>query len=89
MLICQGRSCKSLGSAEIFKAFKNYSPTDLDIIGSGCLGQCGNGPMVLVLPQEYWYNRVSKSNVRALVENQLVKGKPVISLLYPVKHSRK
>ena len=70
VLICQGRSCKSLGSAEIFKAFKNYSPTDLDIIGSGCLGQCGNGPMVLVLPQEYWYNRVSKSNVRALVENQ-------------------
>ena len=89
VLICQGRSCKSFGSVAILEAFKNYSCTNFEIVGSGCLGQCGNGPMVLFLPQENWYDRVSQKNIPVLVRNQLLNGQAVSSLLYRVKHPYK
>lgn len=88
ILICQSRTCKSCGSAAVLKAFKDnhYLIPDVDIVGSGCLGQCGNGPMVLVLPQEVWYNKVHPKIVKTIIEQHLIAGKPVISLLYRVKH---
>ncbi|VEP13814.1 Ferredoxin, 2Fe-2S [Hyella patelloides LEGE 07179] len=86
VLVCQNLSCQSCGSAQVLKAFQAYSISDTTIVGSGCLGQCGNGPMVLILPQEIWYNKVSPDEVKILVEQHLLKGQPVKSMLYRVKH---
>lgn len=89
VLVCQNRTCKASGSAKVLQAFQNCSLTDSEIVGSGCLGQCGNGPMVLILPEEIWYSRVTANEVKTLVEQHLDRGQPVKSMLYPTKHSPK
>ena len=89
VLVCQNRTCKASGSVKVLQAFQNNSDTDVEVIGSGCLGQCGNGPMVLVLPEETWYSRVAPHKVKTLVEQHLDRGQPVKSMLYPVKHNLK
>lgn len=86
VLVCQGHTCKSYGSAAVLKAFQTYSIPNVKVIGSGCLAQCGNGPMVLILPEEIWYDRVSLDGVKILVEQHLLKGQPVGAMLYRVKH---
>lgn len=75
ILVCQNRTCKSVGSPKILKAFEEYSNLGLKVIGCGCLGQCGNGPMVLVLPQEIWYDRVTTSKVKSIIERYLTTNK--------------
>ncbi len=64
VLVCQGHTCKSSGSAAVLKAFQAYSIPEVRVIGSGCLAQCGNGPMVLILPEEIWYDQVSRQKVK-------------------------
>jgi (2Fe-2S) ferredoxin len=51
-------------------------------MASGCLGQCGNGPMVLVLPDLVWYCGVKPSEVPQVIEQHLCDGKPVSAMLY-------
>ncbi len=60
---------------------------EIQIIGSACLGQCGNGPMVLVMPEQVWYYRVHSEEVPAIVQRHLKDGKWVKTLLYPKFHS--
>jgi (2Fe-2S) ferredoxin len=68
ILVCQNRTCKSSGSSQVLKAFQAYSITHTQFVGCGCLGKCGNGPMVLILPQKIWYERVSVEKVKTIVE---------------------
>ena len=86
VLICQGRTCSSSGSAKVLVAFQVHSPPDVTVVGCGCLGQCGNGPMVLILPEETWYNRLSLKAVTTITEQHLCWGKPVVSMLYHPFH---
>lgn len=89
VLVCQNRTCKASGSRKVLQAFQNCSIFDVEIIGSGCLGQCGNGPMVLVLPEKTWYSRVTANEVTTLVGQHLDRGQPVKSMLYSAKHNSK
>ncbi|MEO0770499.1 MAG: hypothetical protein AAFY72_13915 [Cyanobacteria bacterium J06649_4] len=38
------------GASKVLEALQQSAPSDVDVVASGCLGQCGNGPMLLVLP---------------------------------------
>lgn len=68
IVICQNRTCRKQGSAEVLAAFAAIAlPPEIEVIASGCLGQCGNGPMVLLLPSEILYRRVSPQDVENLV----------------------
>jgi (2Fe-2S) ferredoxin len=86
ILVCQSRSCRKRGGAKVLAAFQSSIVTDITVIGSGCLGQCGNGPMVLVTPEEIWYSGVHPSEVPAVVERHLQGGRAVQSMLYPKYH---
>ncbi|NES72923.1 MAG: (2Fe-2S) ferredoxin domain-containing protein, partial [Okeania sp. SIO2D1] len=57
VLVCQGRTCSSSGSDQVLAAFQEKSPLGMNIIAGSCLGQCGNGPMVLILPEQTWYSK--------------------------------
>jgi (2Fe-2S) ferredoxin len=63
ILICTNRTCRKQGSLKILEAFRALAIPGIDIVGCGCLGQCGNGPMVLCLPQQTWYQRVMVEEV--------------------------
>lgn len=86
LLVCQNRSCRKQGAVAVLLAFQTSSVTDITVISSGCLGECGNGPMVLVMPEQIWYDRVHPSEVPAVVERHLQGGRPVGSMLYPKYH---
>lgn len=86
ILVCQGNTCSSSDSAKVLAAFQVDSPSDVKISGCGCLGQCGNGPMVLVLPEKTWYSEVSCNAVRRITKQHLLGSKPVESLLYSKFH---
>ncbi len=86
ILVCQGHTCSLSGSAQVLVAFQVNAPPDVKITGCGCLGQCGNGPMVLFLPEETWYSGVSCEAVTMIIKQHLGKGKPVIKMLYRKFH---
>jgi (2Fe-2S) ferredoxin len=67
ILICQNRSCKKQGSEKIFLEFLNYTSENMDIQKSGCLGHCGSGPMVLILPEEICYYGVKSYQVNKII----------------------
>lgn len=88
VLICQNKTCNRQGSAEVLAAFQAHSIADIPVRGSGCLGQCGSGPMVLVLPEEIWYSRVHPGEAIAIIEQHLLGGQPVGAMLYRKFHPK-
>lgn len=86
IFICQGNTCSLSDSAKVLATFQVDAPSDFKILGSSCLGQCGNGPMVLVLPEKTWYSGVSCNAAKMIITRHLLKDKPVVSLLYRKFH---
>ncbi|MBD2607556.1 (2Fe-2S) ferredoxin domain-containing protein [Scytonema hofmannii FACHB-248] len=75
--VCQNRTCKKQGAAKVLAAFKASVVPGVMVTPTGCLGQCGNGPMVLVLPDRVWYSRVCPQEVPMVVEQHLLNGHEV------------
>jgi NADH:ubiquinone oxidoreductase subunit E len=63
VLVCQNRTCRKQNAAKVLTTFQQLSGAEVEVVASSCLGQCGNGPMVLVLPEEVWYSGVSAEEV--------------------------
>ena len=43
----------------------------------GCLDACAEGPTVVVYPEAVWYRVAGVEDVRAIVQEHLVEGRPV------------
>ncbi len=86
VLVCQNKTCRKQGAAKVLAAFEENAIASTTIQPSSCLGQCGNGPMVLVLPDEVWYERVRPDEVPAIVKRHLQEGNPIASMLYRKFH---
>ncbi|NET00235.1 MAG: (2Fe-2S) ferredoxin domain-containing protein [Sphaerospermopsis sp. SIO1G2] len=87
--VCQHRSCRKQGAVAVLAAFQNLPVPEVEILASGCLGQCGNGPMVLVLPDMIWYSRVLPEEVAVVVKKHLLDGQIVTQMLYHRFHGQK
>nr|WP_290427144.1 (2Fe-2S) ferredoxin domain-containing protein [Thermoleptolyngbya sichuanensis] len=80
VLVCQSNACRKAKAQQVLAAFRAASlegVEGVEVVASGCLGQCGNGPMVLVLPDEVWYWRVLPEEVGAIAHQHLQLGRPV------------
>ncbi|NJP09038.1 MAG: (2Fe-2S) ferredoxin domain-containing protein [Leptolyngbyaceae cyanobacterium RU_5_1] len=82
VFVCQNRTCLKQGAIAVLAGFEAKATSAFVVIGSGCLGQCGNGPMVRILPDDVWYWRVRPEEVLAVVERHLLGGKPVEAMRY-------
>jgi len=49
---------------------------------AGCMSQCGNGPMVVVYPDNIWYCGVRADDAEEIFREHLLGGRPVERLLY-------
>jgi (2Fe-2S) ferredoxin len=49
---------------------------------SGCVDQCGYGPIVVVYPEGVWYAGVRREDVAEIVSEHLIGGRPVERLRY-------
>lgn len=88
VLICQYKSCRKNGAEQILAAFQAQTLPNVDFKPVRCLGQCGNGPLVLILPEEVWYWRVLAAEVNTIIEQHLQGNCPVTEFLYPKFHSQ-
>lgn len=81
VLVCQNRTCLKQGSQAVLAQFQAATIPGWSVISSHCLGQCGNGPIVRVLPDDVWYWRVHPDEVAAVVQRHLLGGKPVKGMM--------
>ncbi|MDE5101966.1 MAG: (2Fe-2S) ferredoxin domain-containing protein, partial [Trichodesmium sp. St19_bin2] len=72
LLVCQSRTCRKQGSAKVLANFQKFDMPNITVKKSGCLGKCGNGPMILVLPEEVWYSHVELQNISVIMEKHLL-----------------
>ena len=56
--------------------------TTVRVNHSGCLDQCGHGPMIVVYPESVWYWGVQVEDVDEIVREHLRDGRPVERLRY-------
>jgi NADP-reducing hydrogenase subunit HndC len=55
---------------------------EVKVIETGCFGFCSMGPIMVVYPEGTFYCRVKPSDAALIVEEHLVKGRPVERLRY-------
>jgi bidirectional [NiFe] hydrogenase diaphorase subunit len=82
LLYCSAAGCTSCGSAGVkdalVAALKAHALTDqCEVIGTGCMGLCGEGPLVKVDPEGILYQRVDAAVAGRIVEEHLVGKRPV------------
>ncbi len=87
VLVCGGSACSSSGSDKIVAEFRNeFKAQGLDgkveVLHTGCLGFCEQGPIVKIMPQGTFYVHVKPEDVKEIVSEHLVKGRVVGRLCY-------
>ncbi|KAH7857494.1 hypothetical protein Vadar_013360 [Vaccinium darrowii] len=53
--VCVNRTCKRQGSMETLKTLSGIAPPHVSVNSCGCLGRCGAGPNLVVLPQSAFF----------------------------------
>lgn len=88
VFVCvSGKVCPGEGAEEVCGALRREIhdrglKTRIRINKAGCFDQCGNGPLIVVYPEATWYAHVKVEDVREIVEEHLIGGKPVERLIY-------
>ncbi len=87
VLICGGTGCTSSGSlalkAELEKELAAKGLTEeIKIVITGCFGLCALGPIMIVYPEGTFYSMVKPEDIPEIVEEHLLKGRPVTRLEY-------
>lgn len=87
LLVCAGTGCVAAGSFEIKAALekeitRRKLKDEVTVISTGCNGFCERGPIVVVQPDGIFYQRLKLEDIPILVEEHLLKGRPVRKLLY-------
>lgn len=88
VFVCtSGKTCPLDGSITVHGIMKKSAAAaglkgSVRINHSGCMNQCGHGPMVVVYPEDVWYAHVDEEGARRIVEEHLIGGKIVESYRY-------
>lgn len=69
--VCQNTTCRKQGSAKVLTEFQKHAPTELTVEASSCLGHCGSGPNVLILPENEWCLNVQPKAVKELLRQHI------------------
>ena len=86
-MVCAGTGCVSCGSFKIKEALekevrKQNLQDEVLIIATGCNGFCERGPILLVQPEGVFYQQLKVEDIPFLVEEHLLKGRPVKKFMY-------
>ena len=85
--ICVGTGCLAHGAMEVAKSFreeidKRDLAVKLDFRQTGCHGFCERGPMVVISPENIFYQHVSTKDVATIIDKTILNGEIVEKLLY-------
>jgi len=87
LMLCAGTGCVSNGSFRIRDALQRELiqqglQDEVDVVMTGCNGFCAHGPVMVVQPDNIFYQLISEEDVPHLVEEHFLKGRPVERLMY-------
>ena len=87
VMICGGTGCTALGSTGVYDAFqkeiRNRNLQEQILLKrTGCHGFCEKGPVLIILPEQFFYPAVEPEHVPRILETTVLGGKVIESLLY-------
>ncbi len=87
LLICAGTGCVSSRSFQVRDALleeigKRGLEDEVQVVATGCQGFCAQGPIMIFQPDGIFYQKLKPKDVPLLVEEHLIKGRPVERLMY-------
>lgn len=88
VFVCtHGEYCPFDGSVEIHRLLKEQAAArglkeSVRVNKAGCFSQCGNGPMMVVYPDDVWYGGVTPEKARRIFEEHIVGGQAVEDYRY-------
>ena len=87
LMVCTGTACVSCGSFKIKELLeeeikKQGLDEEILAVGTGCQGFCAKGPIVVVQPDDIFYQLLSPEDIPFLVEEHFLKGRPVKKMMY-------
>ncbi len=87
VMVCGGTGCTSSDSPAICAAMQKELEAkgiaeEVKIVQTGCFGLCALGPIMIVYPDGTFYTQVTVDDVSEIVEEHLLKGRPVSRLVY-------
>lgn len=87
LLLCAGTGCVASGTAKVKTALEQELKnkglvSEIKIVLTGCNGFCAEGPVMLVYPDEIFYQKLTVEDVPKLVEEHFLKGRPYQKLMF-------
>ncbi len=87
VLVCGGTGCTSGGCDKVIAALEGeIKKAGLDqevcVVKTGCHGLCSLGPVMIVYPDDILYAMVKPEDAAEIVNEHLLKGRPVTRLIY-------
>jgi NADH:ubiquinone oxidoreductase subunit F (NADH-binding)/(2Fe-2S) ferredoxin len=91
IILCDGTACINSGARKLTALLREqldkHGLTDRVKIGlSGCLGMCDKGPIMVVNPGYTIYGGLKEGDIPEIVEEHLVKGRPIARLVIQEDH---
>jgi len=83
-------SCAASGCSEVINEFMNEIQNrnlfeKIALTNTGCMGPCMMGPSVLIYPEGVMYGKVTKEDVKTIIDEHLLGGTPVAALQVPAE----
>ncbi|MGB9678714.1 MAG: NADH-quinone oxidoreductase subunit NuoF [Thermoanaerobacteraceae bacterium] len=87
VMICAGTGCTSSNSDKVAEVFteeimKKGLEKEIKVVRTGCFGLCELGPVVVIYPEGVFYSKVKPEYIPEIVEEHLLKGRPVKKYIY-------
>lgn len=82
ILYCSAAGCVSCGSDKVSNVLKakvkeHALEKDCEVVGTGCMGLCGEGPLVKVQPDDTLYQNVDEQSAGLIIESHIINNKKV------------
>lgn len=94
LLICGGTGCHATGSLRVKDALhdeiaRHGLEDSVRVVETGCNGFCALGPLMVVHPDNVFYQKMTTEDVAEIVSEHLVHERPIERLMYKDPQSRK
>jgi NADH-quinone oxidoreductase subunit F len=86
ILVCSGGGCIASGSPKVKAALetelkKSGLESNVNIVETGCMGPCVKGPVIMIAPDQTFYQNVCPEDVDEIIKEHIKKGKIVERLV--------
>ena len=87
LMACAGTGCVAGGAFQIIEGLEKEIAArgleeEVSVVQTGCNGFCGQGPLMVVIPDNIFYGWLTVDDISHLVEEHFLKGRPVEKLMF-------